>query len=110
MPPAYDRQGYGNAFFFGDLNGDGTPEFHLRGSPGRLPWTSHLDLSAQWRPAWADHKPAFAADVFNLFHRQRTDGMFERGDDLPYRGPLAFSAARSVRLGALRLRAVTAHL
>jgi hypothetical protein len=99
VPAEYDRQSYGNSFFFCDLDHDGVSEFHPRGSLGRLPWTYRLDLSAQWRPAWADHKLAFTADVFNLLNQQRTAVMFERGDDPRYGGTVAYSAPRSVRLG-----------
>lgn len=99
-PADYDRQGYGNSFFFCDLDHDGSAEFTPRGSLGRLPWTYRLDLNAQWRPAWADHKLAIEADVFNVFDQQRTTVISERnGGDPQYGRSVAFEAPRTVRLG-----------
>ncbi|WP_049621882.1 TonB-dependent receptor [Frateuria defendens] len=100
-PEGYDRQGYGTSFFFCDLNGDGIPEPTPRGSQGRLPWTWRLDLSAQYSPAWADHKLSFTVDVFNVFSQQRTLSISETaGGDPSYGRTIAYSDPRYVRLGA----------
>ena len=48
-----------------------------RGSKGTLPWTYRLDLGAQWRPAFADHKLALGLDVFNVFNQQRAISISE---------------------------------
>lgn len=42
------------------------------GSLGRLPWTSHLDLNLDYKPAWkwADHRLDFNVAVFNVLDRQ----------------------------------------
>jgi outer membrane receptor for ferrienterochelin and colicin len=56
---------YGNAYHFCD--GEPSPP----GSHGRLPWTFQLDLGVTWRPAFADQKLAFSANVFNVLNQQR---------------------------------------
>ncbi|NKZ40233.1 TonB-dependent receptor [Oleiagrimonas citrea] len=99
-PGTLDRQGYGTSFFFCDLNHDGTPEATPRGSQGRLPWTYRLDLSAQWRPAWADHNLAFTADIFNVFTQQRTLSIVEtNGGNPSYGRTISYQTPRYVRLG-----------
>jgi hypothetical protein len=95
-----DPFGYGASFFYCD--GQPTP----RGSQGRLPWTYQLNLSAEWRPAFADHKLAFTADVFNVFSQQRSLSVYEIGDtasgapDVNYLRTLSYQTPRYVRLGA----------
>ena len=99
-PAGLDRQGYGTSFFFCDLNGDGTAEATPRGSQGRLPWTYRLDLSAQYRPAWAAQNLAFTADVFNVFTQQRTLSMVEtNGGNPSYGRTITYTPPRYVRLG-----------
>lgn len=41
------------------------------GSHGRLPWTRRLNLSVDYKPAWASHKLDFTAEVFNVLDSQR---------------------------------------
>jgi len=40
------------------------------GSLGYTPWVHNLDLSVDYRPAWADHKLDFNFAVFNVFNEQ----------------------------------------
>ncbi|MGH8192448.1 MAG: TonB-dependent receptor [Rhodanobacteraceae bacterium] len=40
------------------------------GSLGRMPWTRRVDLSVDYKPAWADHKLDFNLAVFNVFNSQ----------------------------------------
>jgi len=40
------------------------------GSLGNSPWVHNLDLSVDYRPAWADHKLDFNFAVFNVFNEQ----------------------------------------
>lgn len=90
---------YGASFFY--CGGELSP----RGSKGRLPWTYRLDLGAEYRPAFADHKLAFTADVFNVFNQQRMSSMQEvgeldGGDHNPaYGSALSFASPRYVRFG-----------
>ncbi|MEI7035292.1 TonB-dependent receptor [Fulvimonas yonginensis] len=104
-PDGYDRQGYGASFFFCDFGtseDDFTKEFTPRGSQGRLPWTYQLNLSAQYTPAWADHKLAFTVDVFNVLAQQRAMSIVETQSDVtdPNHGRvISYQTPRSVRLG-----------
>ncbi|GAA0904852.1 TonB-dependent receptor [Rothia nasimurium] len=54
----------------------GTPS--PRGAKGNLPWTYSLDLGVTWTPAFADHKLAFTATVFNVFNTQKVTVYEER--------------------------------
>ncbi|HLI18313.1 MAG TPA: TonB-dependent receptor [Rhodanobacteraceae bacterium] len=40
------------------------------GSLGRMPWTKRVDLSVDYKPAWAQHKLDFNLAVFNVFNSQ----------------------------------------
>ncbi|HEX7324059.1 MAG TPA: TonB-dependent receptor [Rhodanobacteraceae bacterium] len=42
----------------------------IPGSIGRTPWVKNVDLSVNYRPAFAQHKLDFALDVFNVFNEQ----------------------------------------
>jgi hypothetical protein len=64
-PDHTDPVTYGNAYHWCD--GQPSPP----GSHGRLPWTYRLDLGVTYRPAFAAHKLAFSANVFNVFNEQR---------------------------------------
>ena len=104
-PPAgYDREGYGASFFYCDFDVNGVANSTLgsRGTKGRLPWTYQLNLSAQYSPAWADHKLAFTADVFNVFTQQRKVSIVETQQnetDPNYGRVLSYQTPRYVRLG-----------
>ncbi|TBR35947.1 MULTISPECIES: TonB-dependent receptor [Dyella] len=95
-----DPYQYGSSYFY--CNG----AVATRGSQGTLPWTYQLNLSTEWRPAWADHKLAISADVFNVFNQQRAQNRVETyqlgsGAISPNYGRiLSYSAPRSVRLSA----------
>jgi hypothetical protein len=94
-----DPYGYGSNFFF--CNGEPS----ARGSAGRLPWTYNINLGAEYRPAWADHKLAFTADVFNVLNQQRVQSRIDAaqtgsgGVNTSYRRVLSYSDPRYVRLG-----------
>jgi hypothetical protein len=101
-PGALDRQGYGTSFFFCDFTHDGVqnPTATPRGSQGRLPWTYRLDLSAEWRPAWADHNLAFTANIFNVFTQQRSLSIVETNGGSPsYGRTISYQTPRYIRLG-----------
>ncbi|MET0936487.1 MAG: TonB-dependent receptor [Luteibacter sp.] len=101
-PESYggDPYEYGNSYFY--CNGQPAP----RGSFGRTPWTYNVDLSAAWKPAFADHKLTLSADVFNALGKQRVTQYYEIGDTAAgdpnpnYKRARSFSDPRTVRLGA----------
>ncbi len=69
--PQGDPAGYaagGNPYHFCGL--DSTPAAY--GSTGRTPWQELVSLNAEYRPAFADHKLAFTAMVYNVLNQQRT--------------------------------------
>ncbi|URX63739.1 TonB-dependent receptor [Luteibacter anthropi] len=87
----------------------GTPS--PRGAKGNMPWTYSLDLGVTWTPAFADHKLAFTATVFNVVNTQRMTVYEERSQTGPvvegrsggvpqptYKRAVDYSAPRSVRL------------
>jgi len=59
-----DPVSYGNAYHYCD----GLPS--PPGSHGRLPWLHQLDLGVTYRPAFADGKLGFSANVFNVLNEQ----------------------------------------
>ena len=91
-----DIYGGYNQFFYCD--GVPTP----RGSEGRLPWTYSLDLSAVYKPSFAEGL-SVRADVFNVLNTQKITSIDEQHEDssglLPtYARALSYSEPRSVRL------------
>jgi len=75
------------------------------GSLGRLPWTSHLDLNLDYKPAWkwADHKLDFSVAVFNVLNRQTplfiNDTFHSTGSPNPDYGSVEnYTPPRNVRL------------
>jgi len=88
---------YGASYFYCD--GKVSP----RGSRGRLPWTEQLNIGAEYRPAFADHKLGFNIDVFNVFTQQRKTSVIEVGESaagapvVTYMRPITFSTPRYFR-------------
>jgi len=95
-----DPFNYKNNYFW--CNGNPAP----RGTFGRTPWTYTMDVSAAWKPAFADHKLTFSADIFNLLGKQQATQLYETGETpsgLPnpqYKRARSFQDPRYVRLGA----------
>ncbi|QWT19175.1 TonB-dependent receptor [Bacillus sp. NP157] len=95
-----DPYGYGNNYFW--CNGEPAQ----RGSFGRTPWTYTLDMSAAWKPLFADHKLSFTVDVFNLLGKQEVTQYYETGElasglaNPQYKRARSFQDPRYVRLGA----------
>jgi hypothetical protein len=100
------RFAYGAAYFF--CNGKVSP----RGSPGRMPWTYTLNINAEYKPAFANHKLAFTADIFNLLGKQEEVTEYEIGElavlnaagtggtpNSAYGRPLSFQSPRTFRFG-----------
>jgi hypothetical protein len=104
LPPSYGADnpaaGYGSAFFF--CNDVPTP----RGSQGKLPIDSRLDLNVMFRPA-AIKDLSFKFDVFNVFNRQAAQNIEERynvggtsGVSPTYGRVISYTAPRSVKFTA----------
>ena len=75
------------------------------GSLGRLPWTSHLDLNLDYKPAWrwADHRLDFNVAVFNVLDKQTplfiNDSLHTSTQPNPTYGSVEnYSPPRNVRL------------
>ena len=69
------------------------------GSAGDLPWQKILNLSAQYRPAFADHKLGFSVDLFNALNWQEATGIYERMNGGQYRRVTSYNTPRYVRFG-----------
>ncbi|KRG70136.1 TonB-dependent receptor [Pseudoxanthomonas dokdonensis] len=74
-----------------------------RGTAGRLPWTTTLDLNVAWRPSFAEGLQ-FKMDVFNVFDTQEVTSVNEIAEDgstgLPqanYLVPTSYQAPRTFR-------------
>jgi len=67
-----DPIGYGGDYHycFGKLSGPG--------ATGNTPWTKKIDLSVAYRPAFADHKLAFSASVFNVLNERSETNVVPR--------------------------------
>jgi outer membrane receptor for ferrienterochelin and colicin len=61
-----DPTGYGSYYHY--CFGQPSPP----GSMGHNPWQYLVDLSAEYRPVWADKKLAFNITVFNVFNTRET--------------------------------------
>jgi hypothetical protein len=105
----YDNIEYGPYYHF--CGNQASP----RGTAGRLPWTTRLDLGVSYSPAFADNKLQFMLDVFNVFNQQEVQNVYElsesgAGFDEPtqkwvytpngsYGRVISYSAPRSIRFG-----------
>jgi len=80
-----------------------------RGSVGRTPWISKLDLSLAYVPQWQKRALTLQVDVFNLMNSQKATELNETRDfsratpfqqNLNYLSPTSFQEPRYVRLTA----------
>lgn len=75
-----------------------------RGSVGRTPWITQLDLNARYRPKWGRNKLTFGVSVFNVankHHPTEFNNLAETALNQPnpsYGLPTVFQSPRSVRL------------
>lgn len=88
---------YGSAFF--QCNAVAAP----RGTRGRLPWTTNLDVNVAWRPSFIDGLQ-LKMDIFNVLNSQKVTSVIEQAEDpvtgdtlTTYLMPASFQAPRSVR-------------
>ncbi|KFN42556.1 TonB-dependent receptor [Arenimonas oryziterrae] len=105
---------YGNSYFScdnlrtqstADGDGDNGATVRGRGRSGRTPWSRSLDLNIAYRPAFAEGRLTFKADVFNLLNEHAVTSVSEFGENsagesqfsTTYKAPTNFQAARSFR-------------
>ena len=118
----YETSRYANSYFSCDLdsnpddNADNGSTVVPRGSAGRTPWTKTLDLNIAYKPAFADGRLTFKADIFNVTGSHEAVAVYEDGEDSAgnpqaggvdadgnpranlYKYPTAWQAPRMVRL------------
>lgn len=88
------------------LNEKGETQLHSRGSMGRTPWSSQLNVGLMYEKILSQGKLILRADVFNIFNQQSAIEVNEFGDavesvrNVNYGTPTAFSTPRYVRLTA----------
>jgi len=77
-----------------------------RGSLGRTPWITQIDLSARYRPKWGRNKLTFGASVFNVLNKHHATE-FNNAAETALNQPnpsfglrTAFQSPRSVRVSA----------
>lgn len=91
--------------FYGDASFWCGGKLNPRGTLGRQPWTSQLDLQATYTPAWKKGL-TFSVDVLNVFNSrtlrtmQEGEGSGMNDASSTYGEPLSWLPARSVRLMA----------
>jgi hypothetical protein len=103
LPTSYYQAGnpatdYGSEFFF--CNGQAAP----RGTFGRQPWDTRLDLNVAYSPTMVKGL-VVKADVFNVFNRQSAQNMTEaynsgQTTNPLYGGIISYTAPRSIRFSA----------
>jgi hypothetical protein len=78
-------------------------ELAKRGSLGRLPWTTTLDLGVRYSPNFAKNQLQFGVDVFNVFDTQEVQSRMEDAESalgVPYHSYqkiLSYNAPRTFR-------------
>jgi len=93
-----DPVGYGDFYHY--CYGQPSPP----GSMGHTPWLYLFDLSAEYRPVWADKKLAFNITVFNVFNSRETMQIYPQagtssGVESNYKATLYSSTPRYARFG-----------
>ncbi len=101
---------YGNIHFScdsgaPDASGNNGDTIVPRGTVGRTPWTTSLDLNLAYAPNWAEGLQ-FKVDVFNVFNSRKPISVNEIGEDAggnpatvanTYLTPTSWQTPRSVR-------------
>ena len=89
-----------NGPYYHWVNGEISP----RGTSGRLPWTTVLDLGVKYAPSFVfDNQLKLAVDVFNVFNTQKEQNIVEQirtsNNAIVSTGymPISYNAPRSVR-------------
>jgi len=112
-PDYGDAAGYSTASSFYCLNDQGKSELHNRGTFGRTPWTSSLDMSFAYLPKFGTQKLTLQVDVFNVFNTQKATEFDEIRDysrattsategrlNLNWKRPTSYQSPRGVRFTA----------
>ena len=104
--PGYAPHPYGSSFMRCSPSGDATNNDSVaipRGTEGRLPWSSSLDLNVAYAPNWAEGLQ-FKVDVFNVLNSQKVTSVIETAETsatgaatATYLVPASFQAPRAVR-------------
>jgi hypothetical protein len=106
--PDYNPHPYGSSFMrcgTTTLGGsdDATVKAFPRGTKGRLPWTSQLDLNVSYSPMWAKGL-MFKMDVFNVMNSQKVTSVIETAETAStgdpsstYLLPASFQQPRALR-------------
>jgi hypothetical protein len=77
-----------------------------RGSLGRTPWVTQLDLALRYKPTWGDNKLTLGVDVFNVPNFSTQTAIFERSTSGAtaklnfYQQTRSYQQPRYVRLSA----------
>ncbi len=108
-----DAVNYTTASSYYCVNDQGKSELHQRGSFGRTPWTTTLDMNLAYITKFGQNKLTFQVDVFNILNRHTVGEVQERRDysrsttsategkaNLNWLSPTSFQEPRSVRLTA----------
>jgi hypothetical protein len=112
-----DAAGYSTASSFYCLNeSNKLAQLHSRGTFGRTPWTTSLDLSVAYLPKLATGKLTVQLDLFNVLNTRRATEYSEVRDfsratsnstnpnenqlDLNWKSPTGYQEGRTVRLTA----------
>jgi len=84
--------------------GSGDVQVYPRGTYGRLPWTTQLDLNVAYQPNWMEGLQ-FKVDVFNVLNSQKVTSVVEQSENRTngqpvntFGLPASFQGPRSVRL------------
>lgn len=112
-PDYSDSTGYGTASAYYCVNDQGKSVLHQRGSFGRTPWVTTLDMNLAYITKIGQSKLTLQLDVFNILNRDTAQEYSEKRDysratttltegrrDLNWLSPTSYQEPRSVRLTA----------
>lgn len=108
-----DARNYNTASSYYCVNDQGKSELHQRGTFGRTPWSTTLDMNLAYITKFGQSKLTLQVDVFNILNRHTVAEVQERRDysratvsvnegkpNLNWLSPTSFQEPRSVRLTA----------
>jgi hypothetical protein len=99
---------YGSTYYLTtEVDGEYEYTYMPRGSMGRLPWQSRLDLNLMYKTEIAGMDTSFKLDVFNVFNAatatrvdEDAETIFAAVNERTFGRPLAFQTPRYVQLSA----------
>ncbi|WP_342118616.1 TonB-dependent receptor [Pseudoduganella sp. OTU4001] len=108
-----DARNYTTGSAYYCVNDQGKSELHQRGTFGRTPWTTTLDMNLAYIAKFGQSKLTVQLDVFNILNRDTVNEVQERKDysrattsategrvNLNWKSPTSYQEPRSVRLTA----------